>query len=187
MDRREGPVANGEAEKGGIAFCGDALRARLPGGRERGSFRILASLGEEAARTEKLPTALRSDGERRGAGEIQPLLHLMESAEKRDALKKSLRYLEEAEELDRVNPAVRRAKARLLVSSALRHLRQHKTHLVPAEIEPLLSVPEVRQGEVSALAAALRWCCAVIDGEQELGRNTKRTDRRNRASGGRIC
>jgi hypothetical protein len=98
-------------------------------------------------------------------GEIQPLLHLMESAEKRDALKKSLKYLEEAEELDRLNPAVRRAKARLLVSAAVRHLRQHKTHLVAAEIEQLLAVPEVRQGDVSALAAALRWCCAVTDGD----------------------
>ncbi len=98
-------------------------------------------------------------------GEIQPLLHLMESAEKRDALKKSLKYLEEAEELDRLNPAVRRAKARLLVSAAVRHLRQRKTHLVPAEIEPLLAVPEVRQGDVSALVAALRWCCAVTDGD----------------------
>ena len=87
----------------------------------------------------------------------------MESAEKRDALKKSLNYLEEAEELDRLNPAVRRAKARLLVSAAMRHLRQHKTHLVPAEIEQLLAVPEVRQGDVSTLAAVLSWCCAVTD------------------------
>jgi hypothetical protein len=97
--------------------------------------------------------------------EIQPLLHLMESAERRDALKKSLKYLEEAEELDRLNPAVRRAKARLLVSAAIRHLRQHKAHLVPAEVEQLLAVPEVRQGDVSALAAALRWCSAVTDGD----------------------
>ena len=97
--------------------------------------------------------------------EIPPLLHLMESAEKRSALKKSLKYLEEAEELDRLNPAVRRAKARLLVSAAVRHLRQRKTHLVPAEIEQLLAVPEVRPGEISALGAALGWCCAAVDGD----------------------
>lgn len=97
--------------------------------------------------------------------EIQPLLHLMESAEKRNALKKSLKYLEQAEELDRLSPAVRRAKARLLISSAVRHLRQHRAHLVPAEIEQLLAVPEVHPGDVSALAIALRWCCAAVDGD----------------------
>ena len=96
-------------------------------------------------------------------GEIQPLLHLMESAEKRNALKKSLKYLEEAEELDGLNSAVRRAKARLLLSSAVRHLRQGQTHLVPGEIEPLLAVPEVRPGDVAALAAVLHWCCAAIE------------------------
>ncbi|MGC9225309.1 MAG: tetratricopeptide repeat protein [Terracidiphilus sp.] len=99
-------------------------------------------------------------------GEIPPLLHLMESAEKRNALKKSLKYLEEAEELDRLNPAVRRAKARLLLSAALRHLRERKTRLVPAEIERLLAVPDVRPGEVSALALALRWCSAAVDGDK---------------------
>ncbi|MGC8549486.1 MAG: hypothetical protein ACP5M4_07280 [Acidobacteriaceae bacterium] len=97
-------------------------------------------------------------------GEIQPLLHLMESAEKRNALKKALKYLEEAEAIDRLNPAVRRAKARLLISSASRHLREGKTHLVSAEIEHLLSVPEVRSGDIAALAAALRWSCAAVDG-----------------------
>jgi hypothetical protein len=96
-------------------------------------------------------------------GDIQPLLHLMESAEKRNALKKSLKYLEEAERLDGLNPAVRRAKARLLVSSAVRHLRQGQSHLIPAEIEQLLTVPEVRPGDVAALAAALHWCRAAIE------------------------
>jgi hypothetical protein len=107
-------------------------------------------------------------------GEIPPLLHLMESAEKRNALKKSLKYLEEAEELDRLNPAVRRAKARLLLSAALRHLRQRKTHLVPAEIERLLAMPEVRPGEVSALALALRWCCAAVDGDKAARQERER-------------
>jgi hypothetical protein len=96
-------------------------------------------------------------------GEIQPLIHLMESAEKRNALKKSLKYLEEAEALDRLNPTVRLVKARLLVFAALRHLREGKTHLVSAEIERLSDVPTVRPGEIFALAAALGWCCAAIE------------------------
>jgi hypothetical protein len=95
--------------------------------------------------------------------DIQPLLYLMESAEKRNALKKSLTYLEEAEDLDRLNPEVRRAKLRLLLSAALRHLQQRKAHLAQKEIEQIETVPEVRPGEISALAAALRWSAAAVD------------------------
>jgi len=98
--------------------------------------------------------------------DVQPLLYLMDSAEKRDALKKSLNYLNEAERLDRLNPAVRRAKLRILLSGVLRHLRQRKTSLAMAGIEQLQSVPEVRPGEVSALTALLGWCCAEIDKDQ---------------------
>jgi hypothetical protein len=100
--------------------------------------------------------------EARGA-DVQPLLYLMDSAEKRDALKKSLNYLNEAEKLDRLTPAVRRAKLRILLSGVLRHLRQRKTSLAMAGIEQLQSVPEVRPGEVSALTALLGWCCAAIN------------------------
>ena len=95
--------------------------------------------------------------------DIQPSLYLMDSTEKRSAYKKSLKHLQEAEELDRLNPAVRRAKLRLLLIAAIRHLQQDKTHLAKAEIEKIESVPEVRPGEVIALAAALRWCCAALD------------------------
>ena len=98
--------------------------------------------------------------------DVQPLLYLMDSAEKRDAFKKSLNYLNEAERLDRLNPAVRRAKLRILLSGVLRHLRQRKTSLAMAGIEQLQSVPEVRPGEVSALTALLGWCCAEIDKDQ---------------------
>jgi hypothetical protein len=112
------------------------------------------------------------------AADIQPLLYLMESAEKRDALKKSLKYLEEAEHLDRLNPEVRRARLRLLLAAALRHLEQRKAQLAQKEIEQIEAVPEVRPGEIAALAAALRWCVGVVgrdkaaQDEQEAGLNT---------------
>jgi hypothetical protein len=102
------------------------------------------------------------------ATDIQPLLYLMESAEKRNAFKKSLKYLEEAETLDRLNPEVRRAKLRLLLSAALRHLQQRKTHLALKEIEQVGTVPEVRPGEIAALAAALRWCSAAMDRDRPV-------------------
>jgi hypothetical protein len=97
------------------------------------------------------------------AADIQPLLYLMESAEKRNAFKKSLKYLEEAETLDRLNPEVRRAKLRLLLSAAIRHLQQRKTHLALSGIEQIETVTEVRPGEIAALAAALRWCAAAVE------------------------
>ncbi len=98
--------------------------------------------------------------------DVQPLLYLMESAEKRSAFKKSLGYLEAAEKLDRLNPEVRRAKLRLLLSTVIRHLRQRKTHLALGGIEQIEGVPEVRPGEIAALAAALRWCMAEADGDK---------------------
>lgn len=112
------------------------------------------------------------------AADIQPLLYLMESAEKRNAFKKSLKYLEEAEQLDRLNPEVRRAKLRLLLAAALRHLQQRKAHLALGGIEQIETVPEVRPGEIAALAAALRWCVAAVgrdkavQDEQEASLNT---------------
>ena len=100
-------------------------------------------------------------------GDTKPPLYLMESAEKRGAYRKSLEHLESAEELDRLNPDVRRAKLRLLLSAAIRHLRQRKTHLVKeAEIEPIEALPEVREGEIASFGAVLRLLCAVLDGDK---------------------
>ena len=102
------------------------------------------------------------------SADIRPLLHLMESAERRGAYKKSLKYLEEAEGLDRLNPEVRRAKLRLLLAEALRHLRQRKAHLARGGIKQLAAIPGVRPGEIASLTAALRWCAAVVDGDKAV-------------------
>jgi len=95
---------------------------------------------------------------RSGAADIQPLLYLMESAEKRNAFKKSLKYLEEAERLDRLNPEVRRARLRLLLAAALRHLRERKAHLALVEIEQIEAVPDVRSGEIANWRGAPLVC-----------------------------
>jgi len=100
-------------------------------------------------------------------GDTKPPLYLMESAEKRGAYRKSLEHLESAEELDRLNPDVRRAKLRLLLSAAIRHLRQRKTHLVKeAEIEPIEALPEVREGEIASFGTVLHLLSAVLDGDK---------------------
>jgi hypothetical protein len=98
--------------------------------------------------------------------DTRPLLYLTESAEKRGAYQKSLKHLEDAEQLDRLNPEVRRTKLRLLLSAAIRHLKQRKTRLATAEAERLEALPEVQEGDIAALAAALRLIGAGLDGHK---------------------
>ena len=92
----------------------------------------------------------------------RPLLHLMESAEKRGAFKKALGYLEEAEGLDRLNPEVRRARLRLLTANAVRHLSQHKVHLVELDAAALEALPQAGEVNCPAFLAALRWASEVL-------------------------
>ena len=66
--------------------------------------------------------------------DIPPVLHLMQSAESSNALKRAFKLMEQAERLDGLNPDVRRARLRLLISLATRHLQQKKTHLAEPEL-----------------------------------------------------
>lgn len=142
----------------------EAFQAWLNWARKHGPWQVANNVAEQWRRAR--------------TADIQPLLYLMESAEKRNALNKSLKYLEEAEHLDGLNPEVRRARLRLLLSAALRHLQQRKVHLALGGIEQIETVPEVRPGEIAALAAALRWCAAAVgrdkavQDEQEACLNT---------------
>ena len=58
--------------------------------------------------------------------DIAPLMHLMQSAENRNALQKAFKLMEQAERVDGLNAEVRRARLRLLVSITARHLRAEK-------------------------------------------------------------
>ncbi|MBW2329870.1 MAG: hypothetical protein JRF30_02830 [Deltaproteobacteria bacterium] len=98
--------------------------------------------------------------------DTRPLLHLMESAEKRNALKKALGYLEKAERLNGLNPDVRRARLRLLVATAIRHLKQRKTHLAKNDFKGIEVLPQSCEGDRPAFVAALRCVCALIDKEE---------------------
>ena len=97
--------------------------------------------------------------------DVRPLLHLMESTEKRNALKKALGHLEAAERIDRLNPDVRRARLRLLVATTLRHLKQRKPHLAEKDFEAIDSLPEAKEGDRPVLVDALRWVCATHQGD----------------------
>src|ERR1035438_9490221 len=89
--------------------------------------------------------------------DIPPVLHLMQSAEQSNALKKAFKLMEQAERLDGLNPEVRRARLRLLISLATRHLQQKKTHLAEPELRQIEALPQAQLGDRPALAAALRW------------------------------
>jgi hypothetical protein len=99
--------------------------------------------------------------------DVTPLLWLTESSEERSAFQKSLKYLQRAEELDRVNPEVRKTKARLLVARTLRHLRQRKPHLAIQGIEQIAALPELPGGSLAPVVSALQRLCAVVSGDSE--------------------
>ena len=93
----------------------------------------------------------------------EPLLVLMKSAEKRNAYKKALGFLEKAERLDSLNPNVKRARLRLLTSTAIRHLKQKKTHLVEKDIADMERLPQAVDDDRPAFVLALKSACAIID------------------------
>jgi hypothetical protein len=97
----------------------------------------------------------------------EPLLYLMESAEKRGALNRATAFLEEAQKLDTVNPEVRRAALRLLIAQTGRHLRQRKPHLVELDMAALEALPQAQVADRPAFLVALRWACEVIRGDAE--------------------
>jgi len=98
----------------------------------------------------------------------QPLLYLMESAEKRGALNRASAFLAQAQKLDAVNAEVRRAALRLLVAQTGRHLRQSKPHLVERDVAALEALPQAQLADRPAFVVALRWASAVIGGDAEL-------------------
>src|SRR5271165_3458959 len=94
--------------------------------------------------------------------DVEPLLWLMESTENRGAYQKALKFLEEAEQLDGLNPEVRKAKLRLLVSGVLRHFRQRKAHLAAQGIDRIRTLPETPDGNLTPVISALRLVCAAL-------------------------
>jgi hypothetical protein len=89
--------------------------------------------------------------------DIPPVLHLMQFAEENNALKRAFKLMEQAERIDGLNPEVRKARLRLLISLAKRHLQQNKVHLAEPELRQIEALPQAQQGDRPALVAALRW------------------------------
>lgn len=99
--------------------------------------------------------------------DARPLLHLMAVAEKRNAFKKAIGYLEKAEQIDALNTEVRRARLRLMVSAVLRHLRQKKPHLARKGLQEIARLPQSQEGRRPAFLGALRALTAMLEGRDE--------------------
>jgi tetratricopeptide (TPR) repeat protein len=115
--------------------------------------------------------------------DIEPLLYLMEQAEKRNAFPKALSYLEKAERIDAVHSVVRAARLRLLVAGAMRHLQQKKPHLAAEKLALMAALPQSQQGDRPAFLAALRHLICAVSGDK-LGRAAARLEVESLLGGG---
>jgi len=93
----------------------------------------------------------------------RPLLTLMRTAESRNAYQKALGFVEEAERLDPLDPEVRRARLKLLIGSAIRHLKTRKPRLAERELAVLDTLPQAEEGSRRVLISVLRWACSRMN------------------------
>lgn len=94
----------------------------------------------------------------------RPLIHLAESAEQRNAFNKALKYIEQAERLGGIDPKVRRARFRLLVAKAVRHVKQRSLNLVAKDFVQIDELPQAGEKDRPAFIASLRWLHAMLGG-----------------------
>jgi hypothetical protein len=99
--------------------------------------------------------------------DIEPILHLMHDAAKRNAFPTALQFLTKAERIDTVNPSVRRARLQLLASSAIKHLQQKKAHLAQQKLAEIAGLPQAQQGDRPAFVQALRYLTSSVGGDRE--------------------
>ena len=109
--------------------------------------------------------------------DIEPVLYLMQQAEKRKAYPTALGYLTAAERIDGVNPVVRAARLRLLVRIVLTRLRKNKPDQARVTLEEMAALPQAQSGDRPALVAALQCVVAMEKGEvsQEAEARTRMT------------
>ena len=114
----------------------------------------------------KMPEDVADRWHRAFPDDSRPLLYLAEAAEERQAFTKALKFIQRAEQLDTLNPHVKRARLRLLTAKAIRHLHQHKPHLLEKDLAEITALPQAREGDRAALVAGLGWLGAVQSGDQ---------------------
>jgi hypothetical protein len=100
--------------------------------------------------------------------DLEPLLYLVQAAERRGAIRKALAFLAEAEALDRVHPDVRQSRFRLLLAGAERRLKEGKPALALNDLEQLAHEPRASEGDHPAYLLALRWLTAQQRGDTAM-------------------
>lgn len=98
-------------------------------------------------------------------GDPGPLLMLSMLAERRNALKLAIKHLAAAEELDSLNPQVRRARVRLTLATTWRHFKDRKPNLVERDLADLASLPGMGEGDRVGFVAALRAAGHALRGD----------------------
>jgi hypothetical protein len=102
--------------------------------------------------------------------DTRPLLALVASTEKRNALSKAIFYLERAESLDPLSSEVRRARVRLLVAKALRHLQNGNARLMGRDLEELDATEMMHDSGHVAVSRMLRWAHGLLSDDVALAR-----------------
>ncbi len=117
--------------------------------------------------------------------DIEPVLYLMEQAEKRAAFPAALSYVEKAERIDAINPEVRAARLRLLIAGAISDLQKKKPQLAAEKLAAMESLPQSQQGDRPAFLAVLRQLIRHASGD-ESGAAAARLEA-ERLLGGRVA
>jgi hypothetical protein len=91
-----------------------------------------------------------------------PLLRLLKGAEEHGALATALAYVAKLERIDPLLPDIRNVRFRLLVATALRHMKQKKPALAHADVASLAQIPDATQGDRPAVVAAIRLVLALV-------------------------
>jgi tetratricopeptide (TPR) repeat protein len=106
-------------------------------------------------------------------GDLDPVLHLMESYASRNAYPTALQYLDKAENIDGVSTEVRRARMRLMSRSVIRYIQQKKPELAFKRLDEIAALPQSQQGDRPAFLAALRYVAATVNRDPERLRSIR--------------
>jgi hypothetical protein len=99
--------------------------------------------------------------------DIEPLLHLLKSAEDRGSFGSALGFLAKVEQIDGLNPSVRGTRLRLLGARALQLLHKKKPWAAEEDLVRITELPEAQQGPRLAFLAALRAVVRATCGHEE--------------------
>ncbi|MBI4905631.1 MAG: hypothetical protein HY820_18510 [Acidobacteria bacterium] len=100
--------------------------------------------------------------------DLEPHLYLVDRCAEREAYPSALKHLANAEKIDSMHAETRAMRARLLINGALRQLQQKRPHLVEQRIRELEELPEMRQGDRTALIDALAILAHTALGKHDL-------------------